>query len=875
MAEMNLDPKTAFLTAVVVPALIVVLGKLGAFVRSRTGDIVEGVLWHIALPFDRRMAARISFRQHARNQLSASWSSYLLVPRVGHPLSLKTDDVFVPLTIESNLGSGQRYNAGNVLEAGKRLLVIGDPGSGKTTLMKRLLREALKAARRSSDAQLPVIVELKNVASQLARDPDSLMRTLRSQVVESRGVGMGRLFDIYSEGAGLLVLLDGLDEVSSDNYPLVSAAINDLARKLEKKSPTSRIVLTMRRGFFSQVRTDFVTTFPITLAIQPLTPSEFFEFLTKWPFEEGDTESPTRIYGELIDSPALRDLCANPLILAMFVASRQSSGDLTPPLAPDTRTRFYLKVLEELLAERRQELLKSGTVGALLEQRFNVFGELAAQNLINFDRPANVLLWSDAVARVAKVTHCSSATAETRLLELIRDTGILVGGQPRETLHFIHLTFCEFLAAHYVTGLGGEEVGRLVNKHALGLAGRPQGRTRLSEVVVFASGLILPRDRTAALNVIASLSDGSLLASCVLECKQYDDLVYIFWRSNEWAELSSSSQEEWDADWLQRVQLLSRLLRDEEDIHAALGLPTEYGATEFLADLVKEDRDRLIQLFGLYATTNSIAAFRLAEYLSIDLALTAPEVVVTACQTPDSLAMAVRCARQPSRPLVAWACVLAEAGLRYAPVAKGLTDEPRSDHLTTAVASLPRRERWGRDMIFRHSPTFYTDCISLARTEIRRTSAAAPSFPFLAELRRVRASAAVIPSILFFLPMLIVTLTLVFFLIVVIVDVASGTWSLDAATSAGSQDSGAGTSTTPFVLVLVGYAWLISGLFPVLRSEQYDKLCNLKSTSDKGRASLLQRVDSVLGWLAGLFMPRVSNAASKLERMRGHVNLSD
>ena len=133
------------------------------------------------------------------------------------------------------------------------------------------------------------------------------------------------------------MLLDGLDEVSSSAYQDTRTAILGISQKLGQLSEENVIVLTMRTQFHQQIKDDYRAEFSHVLALKPFQPSDVYEFLTRWQFEKDSTQQITRIYNELTDRPTLREMCSNPLILAMYVAEDQAAGGAVPPY---TRTEF-------------------------------------------------------------------------------------------------------------------------------------------------------------------------------------------------------------------------------------------------------------------------------------------------------------------------------------------------------------------------------------------------------------------------------------------------------------------------------------------------------------------------------------------------------
>src|SRR5713101_5586867 len=107
-------------------------------------------------------------------------------------------------------------------------------------------------------ARLPILIELKNL--KIARTTaegklgDWFYRFLREEVKKSAVYKMDECFNNYAQMSGLLVLLDGLDEVASSEYGRVQAAIMALSEYLSNLSQNSVIVLTMRTQLHQQIK---------------------------------------------------------------------------------------------------------------------------------------------------------------------------------------------------------------------------------------------------------------------------------------------------------------------------------------------------------------------------------------------------------------------------------------------------------------------------------------------------------------------------------------------------------------------------------------------------------------------------------------------
>lgn len=123
-------------------------------------------------------------------------------------------------TSEERLPAGTRI--ANVFERlNGKVLILGDPGSGKTTTLLDFARDLLDRAEADSQHPIPVVF---NLASWSERQPplvNWLVEELNSKYQVPRRVGTE-----WVESDALLLLLDGLDEVAADRRDACVQAIN-------------------------------------------------------------------------------------------------------------------------------------------------------------------------------------------------------------------------------------------------------------------------------------------------------------------------------------------------------------------------------------------------------------------------------------------------------------------------------------------------------------------------------------------------------------------------------------------------------------------------------------------------------------------------
>ena len=103
-----------------------------------------------------------------------------------------------------------------------KLLILGEPGSGKTSSMLDLARDLLARAARDEGHPMPVVFNLSSWAETRKPMVEWLVDELSGKYHVPRAVAQG-----WVDADALLLLLDGLDEVSAEHRDACVRAIND------------------------------------------------------------------------------------------------------------------------------------------------------------------------------------------------------------------------------------------------------------------------------------------------------------------------------------------------------------------------------------------------------------------------------------------------------------------------------------------------------------------------------------------------------------------------------------------------------------------------------------------------------------------------
>ena len=146
--------------------------------------------------------------------LESSWGNVYETPnqlRKDLPLGMKVIDLF------------------NQLGEGASLLLLGDPGSGKTRILLELAGEFITRATYDDNFPLPVVLNLSSLKSRRQRVSDWLVYELQDKYQVSKEVGK-----FWVEAQHLLLLLDGFHEVHRWSRKTCVIAINEFVRQYGK-----------------------------------------------------------------------------------------------------------------------------------------------------------------------------------------------------------------------------------------------------------------------------------------------------------------------------------------------------------------------------------------------------------------------------------------------------------------------------------------------------------------------------------------------------------------------------------------------------------------------------------------------------------------
>ena len=183
---------------------------------------------------------------------------------------------------------------------GRSLLILGAPGSGKTTMLLELTRQLIERAREDGTEPIPVIFNLSSWTEKLTL-ADWLARELNIIYTVPK-----KLAPTWVKENKMLLLLDGLDEVKQESRDKCVDAIN----QFRKENGLTSMAVCSRIQDYAELTTRL--SFDGAIELQPLTSKQVNEYFKR--FGKGLAG----IRQVLEKDTVLREMAETPLFLSIM-----------------------------------------------------------------------------------------------------------------------------------------------------------------------------------------------------------------------------------------------------------------------------------------------------------------------------------------------------------------------------------------------------------------------------------------------------------------------------------------------------------------------------------------------------------------------------
>jgi predicted NACHT family NTPase len=320
----------------------------------------------------------------------------------------------------------------------QQLIILGRPGAGKTTFLKRLAVQCLNEDFLGD--RLPIFVTLKEFA-ETEEQPGILEFMAGGQTALNQILGFGRA----------LVLLDGLDEVMEKDHDRIIREI----REFSEKYSNNHIVITCRIAAREYIFQQFTE-----VEIADFDDNQIQSFSDKWfKTKEEKTRSSTGVlfWQALEERKPVKELATSPLLLTLLCLEFDNSSAF-----PQSRSELYERALNVLLTKwDGQRRIKRDDVyeGLSLKRKETLLGQLA---MYTFERGDYFFKERAAMGQIEQYIRNLPGASENAEALLVDSRAVLKSIEAQHGLlaeratgiySFSHLTFHEYFTAKNILDL--------------------------------------------------------------------------------------------------------------------------------------------------------------------------------------------------------------------------------------------------------------------------------------------------------------------------------------------------------------------------------------------------------------------------------------
>lgn len=334
----------------------------------------------------------------------------------------------------------ERLDGMDVANQNQFLMVLGGPGIGKSTFLKKLGAKALQQDKQFSKDVTPVLIELKEL-----KDSDINLVQVLSKEFETCGFPVAEKFvDWALEEGELLILFDGLDEVPKQNFNTVVKCIEDFVDLYDQ----NHFVVSCRIAAYNSSFRRFTD-----VTIAEFDDDQLKQFIRRWFNSELDHQQETADkYWKLLakdEHKATRELARTPLLLTFLCLIYDRKETF-----PKNRSALYGDALDILLNDwAAQKRIERDPIyeGFHPDMEKELLTQIA-YDTFNVDQlffPKHDIT-NKIAAFLADTLNAPKHLDGAAVLKAIEvQQGILVR-RATNTYSFSHLTIQEYLAAQHI-----------------------------------------------------------------------------------------------------------------------------------------------------------------------------------------------------------------------------------------------------------------------------------------------------------------------------------------------------------------------------------------------------------------------------------------
>ncbi|MCC5610125.1 HEAT repeat domain-containing protein [Nostoc sp. CHAB 5834] len=494
----------------------------------------------------------------------------------------------------------------------KRIVVLADPGMGKSTLLRMEVcttveqsHQALVAGHHEAIA-IPLLIRLSTLADRVTElsTEEAILKIIQERhsqlLINHDNAEMGAFLNEFLRKQLLsgkcLLLLDALDEVPSGKRPQLLERLNDFVHSY----PTCAIVATSRIVGYGGRLVDGAKD----MEIVPFTQLQTEQYIETWfknaqKFLKDESVSARGLIQALRERPQIAGLAQNPLLLSL-ICSLYQRDKLT---LPARRSQIYEQAVTCMLGEWSQT--RAGHEDDRTQAKMRLLEALAyhftceSQEVFDYE---DLYDWVEAYLEDGDAPRDLRDDKPGKLIaDLSEQDGILQKLYQDDNQYlFLHRTFQEYFTASYLN-----RVLRKKPSDGVALVKQYLWNYDWHETLTLLAGLM--KKPMVLIEAIAGEKDDIfqtqllLAGRCIAECSQISDplidqlidRIYQFWQKYPGAEFIQSVVVAVGRNCFRMINNLKTAFKDDEwDIKGITKILGQIGSQEAMDVLIEIIEDK-------------------------------------------------------------------------------------------------------------------------------------------------------------------------------------------------------------------------------------------------------------------------------------------
>lgn len=319
----------------------------------------------------------------------------------------------------------------DILKEYDRIIILGQPGSGKTTIVKKIIIDTIN----NKDIKLvPIYIPLRS----LKLNELGIRKFIEDQFEKYGMANASKVVEFLFKRGKALIVLDGIDEIPKKEKRGILDQINELTGKFHD----NRFICTTRIADYRGELNGFKE-----IEVCEFNDDDIILFIKKWFFNCAPTIKPKELLKKINQFPQIAEIASNPLLLSLICIVYEYDLEIA-----SRRTTLYKRCVECLLRDWDSQR------NFRRESEYSKLDDLKKINLLNqlaycLHKDEKIYFSDLQIKEYLKGSIEKYGLEEDALDGVIEEIKTHYGfilEVSKDMFSFSHLTFQEYFSASYI-----------------------------------------------------------------------------------------------------------------------------------------------------------------------------------------------------------------------------------------------------------------------------------------------------------------------------------------------------------------------------------------------------------------------------------------